>query len=253
MNRQDCVNPRTPAQLERQYGFGKTFAEVMGIALDAQTHAIKAEERINEWSQTVGDELEGVYAELNMKVGKDENGNLKGKLHIGANQLTIDTENFKLDTSGNVEVEGIVRAKSGSLGNWELADNGIWKISSDFAVHINAPSTSTSYVFSVAKFDTNNVQTMPFYVRADGFLYAKEAYIEGEINATRGNISGDVTCDALKFNETFTAGNSSNGTRVEGTDLHSILRQICNAITKIDTKVFINVVDPDNPDPGMGM
>lgn len=36
MSKQDRQGARTPADLERKYNFGKTFAELMGLALDAQ-------------------------------------------------------------------------------------------------------------------------------------------------------------------------------------------------------------------------
>ena len=44
MNKQDRQGVRTPAQLEEKYNFGKSFAEIMGIATDAQTAAEKAKE-----------------------------------------------------------------------------------------------------------------------------------------------------------------------------------------------------------------
>lgn len=36
MSKQDRQGARTPADLERKYNFGKTFAELMGLAMDAQ-------------------------------------------------------------------------------------------------------------------------------------------------------------------------------------------------------------------------
>jgi hypothetical protein len=42
MSKQDRQGVRTPADLERKYKFGESFAEVMGIARDAQTAAEEA-------------------------------------------------------------------------------------------------------------------------------------------------------------------------------------------------------------------
>ena len=43
MNKQDRQGARTPADLERKYNFGKTFAELMGLALDAQKSVSQVE------------------------------------------------------------------------------------------------------------------------------------------------------------------------------------------------------------------
>lgn len=43
MSKQDRQGARTPADLERKYNFGKTFAELMGLALDAQKSVSQVE------------------------------------------------------------------------------------------------------------------------------------------------------------------------------------------------------------------
>lgn len=43
MSKQDRQGVRTPADLERKYNFGKTFAELMGLALDAQKSVSQVE------------------------------------------------------------------------------------------------------------------------------------------------------------------------------------------------------------------
>ena len=47
MSKQDRQGVRTATELEQKYNFGKTFAEVMGIATDARTKAEAAEEKLN--------------------------------------------------------------------------------------------------------------------------------------------------------------------------------------------------------------
>lgn len=46
MSKQDRQGVRTPADLERKYNFGKTFAELMGIATDARDSVDSVESRL---------------------------------------------------------------------------------------------------------------------------------------------------------------------------------------------------------------
>jgi hypothetical protein len=46
MNKQDRQGARTPADLERKYQFGKQFAEIMGIALDARDAAFRVDSEL---------------------------------------------------------------------------------------------------------------------------------------------------------------------------------------------------------------
>lgn len=48
MSKQDRVAPRTAADLESKYNFGKTFAEAMGFAQEAQSAAESASEAVNQ-------------------------------------------------------------------------------------------------------------------------------------------------------------------------------------------------------------
>lgn len=275
-SKQDRTYPRTAAELERKYNFGRNFSEILGIAKDAQTHAYNAEESVKEWSQrivglegnyaeikaeqdrisllvqgfegdyseiiqtqesitakvgelegnyskitqsvdgisaevvsldgefsemkqtvngistrvgtldgkhstltqTVGgisanvtqlnDDLTGVTAELALKVGKDANGNLIGQIHIGADQLTIDTDNFKLTADGTaIANTGIFNNSSinhcdinyGYLGDFAIVENGLecvvgkgnvedidgWKYETISSVRVLSGRIETSY------------------------------------------------------------------------------------------------------------
>lgn len=172
--KQDSVYPRTAAQLERQYNFGKSFAEVRGVALDAQTHAYNAEKSVKEWSQRVESELGDVYAELVMRVETDENDNLIGKLHIGANQLTINTDNFTLDEDGNVEIEGVIRAKSGGmLGLWDISEESIFKYTDNHIFKISAPTADDADVITVATRTSTTITGTPLSIKANGNIFTK--------------------------------------------------------------------------------
>lgn len=123
MSKQDRIYPRTPAQLEIQYQFGKTFAELMGVATDAQTHAQQAEESVNEIKLRVDQDYASVWAELNMKVDMDDYGQIVSMINASAdvielnsNRLIINSDYFTLDA------DGTIKATAGEIGDCELLD-----------------------------------------------------------------------------------------------------------------------------------
>ena len=62
MSKQDRQGARTPADIERKYYFEKRFAEVMGVALDAQKSVEETRAKID--------------AELSLKLGYDDAGKI---------------------------------------------------------------------------------------------------------------------------------------------------------------------------------
>ena len=107
--KQDLVAPRTASDVERKYNFGKTFAEVFGlaedaqkVAKDAQDAADKATEAVENLDQTEIFNLLTNNGELKGLFMKD------GELYINASYLAtgvIKSENGKLviDLSGATE------------------------------------------------------------------------------------------------------------------------------------------------------
>lgn len=129
MSKQDRQGPRTPADLERRYGFEKRFAEVTGIATDARNEAEEAkrvatsisenEEGLSIRVKALDDEMVTVKSELEMKVSTDKDGNVTSKMHIGADTLTIDTDNFVLAENGTFA------ANRGLISGWTVDEFGI--------------------------------------------------------------------------------------------------------------------------------
>lgn len=117
-NKQDRQGARTPADLERKYNFEKNFAEIMGVALDAQKSVKESQKKID--------------AELSLKLGKDDNDQIVSMLNASANtislksnRLEIESDNFTLSSAGlltakNVEIEGNISATSGQIGSCKI-------------------------------------------------------------------------------------------------------------------------------------
>lgn len=116
MSKQDRQGARTVAELNRRYDVKK--AE--GIANDARKAAKAAEQT----AQGIDTDVEYVKAELALKLGVDKNGNLIGRVHISGNQLTVATDNFKLDADGNVEIKGVITAIEGAFGKAHITSDG---------------------------------------------------------------------------------------------------------------------------------
>lgn len=58
--KQDRQGARTPADLERKYNFGKTFAEIMGIATDARESVVAVEAEMSERYTTMMRDTESI-------------------------------------------------------------------------------------------------------------------------------------------------------------------------------------------------
>jgi hypothetical protein len=96
-NRQDRQGARTAADLEQKYNFKKTFAEIMGVALDAQ--------------RSVEEEKALTSAELSLKLGRNEYDEIVSMLNASANtinlrsnRLVIESDKFSLSKDGTVSM-----------------------------------------------------------------------------------------------------------------------------------------------------
>ena len=106
ISKQDRQGVRTASELERRWKFGKTFAEVMGMADDAQRAAEEAERAAEEASKELDALDQDAIFNLLTKGGELKGLFMKdGKLYVNASYLAtgvIKSENGKLviDLSG---------------------------------------------------------------------------------------------------------------------------------------------------------
>lgn len=184
MSKMDGVASRTPADIERKYNFGKSFAEIMGIAKDAQTHAVEAE-RIVKKIQEQGLEID-VVEELNASADV---------ISLNSNRLEVNSDNFTLTK------EGKITAKQGNIANWSISEDFIGGTIEDTTtrpydgniykkvyrtVKLQAPDDSSEHVFSVSMVLSDGAEnTAAFencYITSNGeFLSRKINYIDGRV------------------------------------------------------------------------
>lgn len=116
----DRQGVRRPADLERKYKFQKRFEETQKTAEEAKRIASEVSHTDSGLSlkvEALDNELngaDGVMAQLALKVETDADGKLKSKVRVTGDEFTVDTENFKLDENGSVEITGAFTTKSPS-------------------------------------------------------------------------------------------------------------------------------------------
>ena len=137
MSKQDKVYPRTAAQLERQYNFGKAFNEVLGIADDARRIAEEAKAVSAEIAETnngialrVENLEQGLSAQFQVTIEEAEDGEtgetkvfslIDGEateIHFKSNSLIVESDYFTLDREGKIFATG------GRIGNCSFDENG---------------------------------------------------------------------------------------------------------------------------------
>lgn len=116
-------------------------------------------------------------------------------LEIGANRsinitaggsFTLSSDNFTVDSDGNVSLTGIINAKEGTIGGWTIKEG--YLTSGDLTNTVVLSSTSNdSYVFWAGAEDPTEA---PFRLTKWGNLWAGDATISGTITADDGLIGG---------------------------------------------------------------
>lgn len=126
-----------------------------------------------------------------------------GSLSLTGNNTSITSTNF------SVTKDGVITAKSGTLGGWKIDSASISKTTGQYNLEIRSDRPANEAAILV--WDTKS-QGYNFYIRPDGFLYAKNADISGNIKATSGSISGSLITSGFSASN-ITAGrlNISDG------------------------------------------
>lgn len=106
--------------------------------------------------------------------------NTSGTL-INLSDGSIDTKNFKVSSTG------AITSSNGTIGGWSITSNNLSKVISNYAFEIRTDRASNEPALLV--YDTTN-QRYNWYVRPDGYMYARNCSIAGTINSSSGTIGG---------------------------------------------------------------
>lgn len=137
--------------------------------------------------------VEGTWGSAEFRVTGD------GKLYAtNANITGVITA-----TSGSFK--GEIIAESGNIANWIIDDNVLYNLTNDnqFSTGISALGHKDYPAFWAGYYGSGNTPigqsgwggNINFYVTNGGYLYAKDAHVEGNIKATTGSFSRDITIE----------------------------------------------------------
>lgn len=143
LSKQDRQGARTPADLERRHAFGRSFAEVAGIASDARTQAENAS------VATAAEVINAINTSAEV-------------IEIKSNRLIVSSDHFLLSAEGDIE------ATRGKIGDWDISENGISKITDSSWVQITSPTSSSDTFLSVAHRVAGEVLSVPLAIKANG-------------------------------------------------------------------------------------
>lgn len=175
-----------------------------GIILNSNPDPAKSQSYFRVGNQILGDEIRYyTYKKDNKTLTSLEISASNFNLVAGTspNQIKINSgaSDHPLIIGSNFDVkwDGSIRASAGTIANWNIDTNKLYaggNGSGLLPVVVQVPTKTTSTVFAVGGKDNHtkyqDETTRKFYVRADGYLYAKKANIEGKITATSGTIGG---------------------------------------------------------------
>ena len=168
------------------------------IEINGNNMTIGAEGKLTLQSNAGIDVLSG--SNININSGGQINIGAGGKLALQSNagidvlsggsininsggKFTIDSTNFKIDSSGNVTLTGKITASSGKIGGWNIGTDSLYAGSETSYVALN---TNASYPAIWA--GNGSYSSAPFRVYQDGSVYITSLYVLNEAGTTQSKI-----------------------------------------------------------------
>lgn len=193
---------------------------------------------------TAGTSLSELRAELELKIGRDENNRIVSMLNASADTIHIKGNRFVLEsTNFSVTADGVLTVKSGTIGGWTINNYKICGGTKDTGVAVmQMPSPIVTWVFAAGGTSHDSYADCPFRVSKGGELHATNAYITGNVNATSGNfqsvtIAGSTFSGSLSSATGTFTGSHKSGTvsscNLGGTSL--LVDEGANAWVKVHT------------------
>lgn len=140
---------------------------------------------------------EEVKAQLDLKVGKDENNQIVSMLNASADEITleggskihlqssgsliIDSGNLKLDSNGNISLTGEINSASGKIGGFEILEKRLRATNQKVGISSSTYEGDPVIWAGVGDpYETDNWTTeIPFYVTNNGYFKASSGRIGG--------------------------------------------------------------------------
>ena len=126
--KQDRSQVRTASELERKYNFGKSFAEIMGIATDARDSVAQVETELSEQFTTMLRDTESIImkAVASKVTDEDLEVTISTQLQLMSNQLLV---TFAEATKSLTETDGDLNSKFNTLYSYIKMSGGVLSFS----------------------------------------------------------------------------------------------------------------------------
>jgi hypothetical protein len=119
-------------------------------------------------------------------------------------QISWDPENDTLNIAGGIS------AQYGEIGGWTVSAKELHAGEDGTYVELNADPLTDYAIFA----GSENPAVAPFKVNKDGDLYAANAIISGEVNATSGTFNNTITVGSATDKITIAGASNANDTKI---------------------------------------
>ena len=142
---------------------------------------------------------------------------LAGKtIALTSDNIKITSNNFSVNSNGditarNANITGTINASSGTIGGFTIGSTDISAEGGAYRVFIGNGS-GTYADFLVVRTGSNGNYQYPFYVRANGTMYASNATISGNITATSGTFQNCTITNSCSVPASTVSGTLSTNT-----------------------------------------
>lgn len=194
------------------------------IELSEQSIYLGVNQKLQDYSTTtqmnaaINLSSQSIMSVVSRKVGDDE---VISKINQSAEALMIDANkiningtisangNFKINTNGTMEcvnaiVSGNITANSGLIGGFDILSNKLKCDTSTTSVEIRDGTSASNDIFLITLKKVDGNWKTPFFVQADGHLYAEDATIIGSISGS--SITGSSVTGGSITGSTITGG-----------------------------------------------
>lgn len=137
----------------------------------------------------------------------------RGGLNLSGNRFTLSSTNTSITASGVLTCNNLI-ANGGKIAQWSIANNSINSTTSDskYWAGMTTPSKGSDWVYAVMS--NSGTASVPswspqWYVAGNGFMYAANAAITGNITATKSGV--------------LTTTINANGISVTGSDNSTVI------------------------------
>lgn len=162
-----------------------------------------------------GQTLANTSAELEMKIGRDENNQIVSMINASADEINLKSNRFSLESDNTTITKdgkittGELNANGGEIGGWEISENGISKETEAYVPPIDKHAERIKQ-YLINEVELSDAELQYYDVNGDGIVNIKDALRIRRYN--RGEIEYKDAENAMESSLTITF-NPKDGTK----------------------------------------